>query len=154
MEKITAAGYEWYKKIFSELWDFQCATFNIPLQPGLSPLAMLDEMEARTPARARKALQMALTETLTALQDLDARQMAALNEKLRSHRLPDFLQLRAGITRQGEKIIKRGKINDEQEYYLIREMEADESPAMPPEVRERMVRMIAAYEADAALGNK
>ena len=122
MFKITDDNYNHYKQIFETLWIFK-ATRLIKRDPNIeySPVAILNEWEKKSKTIAKRGLKETLRDMLTMFMDLSNDMKKELSEQLVSKGLPNFNQLVATIKDTPQKVLKRGKIKNVDEYYIIKE---------------------------------
>ena len=89
----------------------------------------------------------AINDLLSQVVFMDATQRLAIERRLALHNLPSLGVLMASFRKQHEKILKRGKIRTEEEYYLVKEiLDAVEFP-VSKESRLRFAELLHDYEA-------
>jgi hypothetical protein len=105
-------------------------------------------IEARGWSAALRGMRMAAADTLEMTRDLPRDVVAEADEFLKSRSAATVSLMRVRIWRQIPKILTRGRIRNEEEYYLLVEQLNDVSTTSLSEAdRARAERMIAAYEA-------
>ncbi|MEQ1954727.1 hypothetical protein [Mesorhizobium sp. CN2-181] len=83
-------------------------------------IAALDAMAIKSPANARKGLQMAIGDSLEMSADWDREEVAQFDAFCWERQLPTLTEIRPRFMKQITRVIKRGFIRSEAEYYLIR----------------------------------
>jgi hypothetical protein len=118
----------------------------MPIVPGLSPedrpLAVLERFEARSMAIARKGLAMAVGDIVEDTWDLSAEQVGATDAALRAEGLLTLGEVRARFGRAVGRLLARGELRDENEYYLLR----NAADLLPEAQRAKAWDMLGAFE--------
>jgi len=114
---MTLEDYE-RRKAFLRLFLEQQAMLPIP--PEHHPIAVLEATERKSPSQAVKGLQMALNDIIEMTIDWPPGQTAALDELLRNAGAVTLTELRAESSRTLRAIEKRGRIRNEVELYLVK----------------------------------
>ncbi len=145
MPKISAAEYEPLKAFFVA-WQkrFPCP---IDLPAEHHPLAVLESMEQKSMSQARLGLGLAINDTLEDSWDLSPAEVTAIDDDLAGRGIVTLSELRRRYSRQFKGILKRGKIRDETEYYLVAGILASFTADATDEERTRLSEMVGAYEA-------
>lgn len=106
------------------------------------------KMLAETAKKPNQAgARQAINDLLSQVVFMDATQRLAIERRLALHNLPSLGVLMASFRKQHEKILKRGKIRTEEEYYLVKEiLDAVEFP-VSKESRLRFAELLHDYEA-------
>lgn len=129
MFKITDDNYEDYKKIFEIIWRVQSkglsARINLP--PEDSPVAILSNWEKKNMPLAKRGLKEGLRDSLSMISALGSPPalINEINDQLAVHNLPTFNKLIATVKDFPAKVLKRGRINNTDEYYIIKEVICD-----------------------------
>jgi hypothetical protein len=116
--KITSENFQAMREWFEFVTDRILPPGNLPRE--MHPVVVLDETFKLSPSRARQGLAMAIGDLFEATQDWTLDQVAALDEKLRIEGLATLSEMKARFLGTVQKIIERGKIRSEREYYAIR----------------------------------
>jgi hypothetical protein len=109
--------------------------------PETDPLAVLDAMRARAPARARAGLAMAIGDVVEMTHSWRAGKVGPLDQRLGSQGLPSLSEIRIRFSKQVQRALRRGGIRDETEYHAVRN-----AAEMWPERHEECWKLLAAYE--------
>ena len=116
--KIEASEYERMRSWFS---------FMVPkvfssdlLTSDTDPVAVLDRMAAKTPARARSGLGMAIGDVLDFTSDWSANEVAMCDLKLSQVGLPTLSEMRARFSKLVQRVVRRGRIKSDEEFYALR----------------------------------
>jgi hypothetical protein len=116
-----------------------CAREQRSVSENQTPLATLDAIAARSPAKARDGLGMAIGDLIELTSGWADEQVSALNHKLGAADLPTLTEVRTRFSKAVQRVLRRGRIDTEAEYHAIRnaaEFEQDNS----------LWQLIAAYE--------
>jgi hypothetical protein len=116
--KIAASEYEimrsWVAhmapKVFSE----------VPLTPETHPVAVLDRIAAKSPANARAGLAIGIGDMVDFTLEWTTQDIAQCNVELANLGLPTLSEMQLRFARSIQRVIKRGAIKNEQEYYAVR----------------------------------
>lgn len=98
-------------------------------------------------SQARLGLGMAINDTLEMSWDLKPAEVAAMDRDLSGRGIVTLSELRRRYSRQFKGILKRGKIRDETEYYLVAGILASFIADATDEERMKLDEMVGAYEA-------
>lgn len=111
--------YEAEKAFF--LYIFRATESALPgTDPNMLPDRVLDRMEQKSMAIARRGLREAINDTLSATAHLEPDQIKILDPNLRNRGLPTLTQMRAKYWSRHRNLMKRNKVKTEAEYYLIK----------------------------------
>ena len=109
----------------------------------------LDGMErgGRRPTGVRAGLRMALQDLLEMSRDLAPAQVAEADRRLEGAGCPTLSVMRHRVWQTIPKVLKRGRIRTEAEYYLLIERLNDvDDSGLSVEQRDRLGGMVAEYE--------
>jgi hypothetical protein len=109
--------------------------------PGSNAVQELDRIAAKSPANARKGLAMAIGDLVDFTSDWMTERATVLDADLRAKGLPTLAEIRAVFSRDIQRIVRRGQIRNEVEYYAIKNA-AD----FPGGDQERLWDLLEAYE--------
>ena len=122
MLKINKDNYEYYKLIFSIIWEFQAECAKIDKNAEYSPINVLNSWEKESTSKAQKGLKEGLNDFLIGIKDLPQNYLEILNSKLSEKELPKIEKLIAYFKNIPQKVLKKGKISNLNEYYIIKEV--------------------------------
>lgn len=83
-------------------------------------IAAIDEMEKKAPARAATATLMMINDCIEMSIDWNSEKVRSLDVELKSRGIISLTELRRQYSKQYARVIKRGYINSENEYYLLK----------------------------------
>lgn len=86
------------------------------------PIAVLAALEKKSPSKAKKGLQMAVNDCLEMSSDWDKELVSAFDEYLKVHNVVTLTELRIRHSKKFMRIMERGIIRTEVEYYLCKEI--------------------------------
>jgi hypothetical protein len=110
-------------------------------------VAGLENLERHYPAKARTGLKMALHDLLEMTRDFPQPVVDAVNAELRQRCLITLTDMRAREWRTIPKVLSRGRIKTDVEYYLLIERLNDVSTSgLTGEQRASLNGMVAEYE--------
>jgi len=109
--------------------------------PEVDPIKHLDKIASASPANARKGLAMAINDSVDFAENWTADRVAAIDERLRDQGLPTLSDLRAVFSREVRRVVRRGRIASEVEYYAVRN--AVERPSSDAD---RLWQLLQSYE--------
>jgi len=122
MLKITQENYDEYKKVFEILWQFQAQLFQMDPNVEYSPVNVLSSWEKQNMSMARRGLKEGLRDTMTMILQLPIETRAIINQTLISEGLPGLQKITSEIKDIPNKVLKRGKIKNLDEYYVVKEI--------------------------------
>ena len=104
-------------------WMARLARELIPattITPETDPVKVLDQMASRAPAQARKGLAIAIGDFIEMTNDWPPPRVSALDQALIQEALPSLSEMRLRFSKAIDRIVRRERINNEQEYYAVR----------------------------------
>lgn len=141
--KIDAHDFEtmraWFALLVPEAFPAALLT------PETDPLARLDEIAARSPAKARQGLAMAINDLIEDTDRWPTEKVEAIDDLLIREGLPSLTEMRLRFSKVIRRAVARGVIKNDVEYYAVRNAAelANDSP-------EALWKLLAAYEQRAA----
>ena len=102
---------------------------------------LLIDAQTMTPA----ALHDAISDCMDMSLQFTPMEVAKFDSELRLHDIPSLSELRRRYSRVYARVMKRGRIEEETEYYLLRNVLFDPGAKAEGE-REQLERLIAAFE--------
>jgi hypothetical protein len=147
MFKITEENYEYYKNIAEVIWNFLWKDIPVEIPEDSLPMNVLNRMEQKSKSLARKGLKEGLMDSFHMLKEASAEHIFLLNQELIKSGLENINRLRAFIEQIPVKVLKRGKIKNLDEYYVIKEVVADTAgPGISEEEREQLNKIFGEFE--------
>lgn len=141
--KVQAQDYDRMRAWFAHMVS---KTFPPDLiGPGADPLASLDAIAARSPAKAREGLATAINDLIEMTAGWPEEQVASTDLDLTEAGLPSLSEVRKRFSKAVQRAVRRGHIKDDVEYYAVRSAIELSSDGQQP-----LWRMLAAYERSAA----
>jgi hypothetical protein len=116
--KIDAQSYEQMKAWFARMIPETILPELIT--PETHPVACLEAIEARWPAKARDGLTMAIGDTIEQTDGWSPERVAATDEILASDGLPTLSEMRVRFSTVIKRVVNRGSIKNDIEYYAVR----------------------------------
>ena len=147
MLKITVTNYKRYKKVFGVILKFIWRDHPSFLESDSSPFQVLDSWENKSMSIAKKGLKHGLLDVLTQVKiDLPEIDKPFLDRKLLDEGLPGLWELMSIVNDIPAKVLKRGKIKNLDEWYIIKEeLDAIDSDISKTE-REKLNRLFYEFE--------
>jgi hypothetical protein len=140
--KVDAQNYEqmkaWFALMVAETTPAELLT------PETHPIAIGEAMAARSLAKARQGLTMAINDTLEMTEGWSAERVAEIDALLERHGLPSLTEVRLRFSKVIRRVVARGIIKNDVEYYAVRnaaELASDQ---------ETLWKLLAAYEEQVA----
>jgi len=85
-----------------------------------NPLAVLDRMATKTPAKARSGLGMAIGDLVEFTSGWPASDVTTCNRALSQLGLPTLSEVQARFSRSVQRVVRRGRIKSDEEFYSVR----------------------------------
>lgn len=140
------AEYERMKRFMS---IFSTDAMGVAADSECHPLRVLEAIEAKSPANAKKGLRMAVNDMVEACERRSPDYVARLDAHLAANDAMTLSEARNLFSKGLRAVLKRASIRTETEYYLVRN--AVESAA--PDAASTMWAMLADFEARAVSDN-
>jgi hypothetical protein len=115
------------------------------LPPDKQPMACLAALEKKSMKMAVTGLRQAINDCVEMSFHFDHAEVEKLDSQLRSRGIVTLSELRRRYSKSYAKIMKRGQIKNETEYYLVRNVLFDPTEKAPEE-RKLLEELISAYE--------
>jgi hypothetical protein len=141
VEKV--AEYERMKRL---LGIFFTDALGHPADSPANPLRALATIEEKQPAAARKGLAMAINDIVEMSEDQPPDYVRTLDAHLKAQDAMTLSEARARFSKRLKAILRRGKLNDEGDYYLAR----NAVDLATPEDAARLQGLIVDFESAAA----
>ena len=109
-------------------------------------VSALEAMEKDSPRRAADALMMMINDCLEMSSDWRGEEVRAFDAELESKNIITLTTLRRQYSKQYARVLKRGKINSEGEYYLLKGMLDGGSADMVPNEIATLTQLLTDYE--------
>jgi hypothetical protein len=116
------------------------------LSPEKWPIASLEALEKKSMKMAFNGLRQAINDCVDMSLHFDYAEVEKLDSQLRKRGIVTLSELRRRYSKSYAKIIKRRRIKNETEYYLVRNVLYDPTEKAPEE-RELLEKLISDYEA-------
>jgi len=110
--------YDKLKASFKALYPLLAP--DVPVPPEDHPFAVIERMEASSPARARTGLKMALHDMIEMTNGFSPDDVRKIDHILGAAGVLTLTELRLGYSRAVARVLKRGSINRSTEYYMLK----------------------------------
>ncbi len=116
------------------------------LSPDKQPIASLEALEKKSMKMAFNGLRQTINDCVEMSLHFDHAEVESLDSELRKRGIVTLSELRRRYSKSYAKIVKRGQIKNETEYYLVRNVLYDPTEKSPEE-RKLLEKLISDYEA-------
>jgi hypothetical protein len=116
------------------------------LPPEKQPIASLEALEKQDMKKALSGLRQAINDCVEMSLHFDHAEVTKPDSQLRSSGIITLSELRRRYSKGYAKILKRGQIKNETEYYLVRNVLHDPTEKTPQELK-LLEELISDYEA-------
>ena len=144
MIKITADNYEYYKKMYSIIWDFQSGGSSA-MNP-YSPIEILKEWESKSMSLARKGLKEGLRDSISMIMSCTKEEKENLNIELKKQNFQDLNLIYASIKNTPIMVLKRGYLKSQDEFYIIKDVVTDTTAFITDEQRKELNELLTKFE--------
>jgi hypothetical protein len=138
--KIDADNYEqmraWFARLVPETLPTELLT------PANDPVSCLDRLAAQSAAKARSGLAMAIGDTIEATGGWPRERVAAIDDQLVREGLPSLTAVRLRFSKVIHRVVGRGSIKNDAEYYAVRD-----AVELAHDDQEPLWKLLSAYEA-------
>ena len=124
------------------------------LPPELRPVACLEMMEKRSPKMVLQGLRQAINDIIEMARRADHKEIEKIDSELKSQNVVTLSELRRRFSADYARIIKRAKINNEVEYYLVINIINDNPESLNKEERDIISKIILEFEEKIAKSTK
>ena len=116
---------------------------SLPLEK--QPLTVLEAMEKRSPRMAFQGRRQAINDCVERSWPFDSAEVANLDAELANRGIITLSELRRRYSRGYAKILKRGRIKNDTEFYLLQNIINDPTEKSPDEL-ELLAKLLSDYE--------
>jgi hypothetical protein len=113
---------------------------------ALSALEALDRMESESASKARKGLDMALNDIVEATEKWPYQAVAEFDRTLQSKGGTTLSEMRVRRSRAYKALVRKGRIDRESDYYLVKGVLEGASDSLAPELLIILRSMLVQYE--------
>ena len=129
----------WFARIAHEAFPAEL------MSSDADPLAALDQLATRSPAKAREGLTIAINDLIEMTDGWPQERVAATDVGLLRDDLPSLTEMRGRFAKAVQRAVRRGRIKDDVEYYAVRN-----AVELAEDQREPLWNLLAVYEENAA----
>jgi hypothetical protein len=90
------------------------------LNAETDPVVVLDRMASKSPGRARQGLRMAIGDVVEITGGWSAAELEHCDSELSGKGLPTLTDVRACFSKAVRRVVRRGRIRSEEEFYALR----------------------------------
>jgi hypothetical protein len=142
--------YEELKKFFVHWLREVSPRSHLEANDPIHPLNVLARFEQQlTFSQVLAGLRQAVGDSLEEAEDWDSVRIRRADEQLRAAGAPTLSQLITSRSKKFRQILRRGRIRDDTEFYLVSAALADTGTERSGEEMEQLSAMLVAYEARA-----
>lgn len=146
MLNINKENYDYYKRIYEIIWTCQAPLLGIDVNADISPTKVLKQLEQKSKSIARRGLKAGLLDIFQMLSHFPVELKDEVNEKLCEERFPTLNKLATVVTDIYNKVLRRGKIKNLEEYYVIKEVLDDMTVDISDEDRKKLNEFFCQFE--------
>ena len=116
--RIETSEYErlrsWFSYMVPKVFSSDLLTADT------DPVAVLDRMAVKTPAKARSGLGMAIGDVVKFTSDWPASDVTTCNRELSQMGLPTLSEVQARFSKLVQRVVRQGRIKSDEEFYALR----------------------------------
>lgn len=90
------------------------------ITPETDPIVALDRVASKSPAKARSGLSMAIGDVVEFTSGWPPTDVVRCNSELSENGLPTLTEVRARFSKVVQRVIRRGRIKSDEEFYTLR----------------------------------
>ena len=110
-----------YERLRSWLAYMAPKVFSLDLiTPETDPIVALDHVALKSPAKARSGLSMAIGDVVEFTSGWPPADVARCDSELSESGLPTLTEVQARFSKVIQRVIRRGRIKNDEEFYIIR----------------------------------
>lgn len=119
-KNVNEENYLHLKKCFEVMASLIMPDIGLPVEK--QPLTLLTNLERSSPAKARSALSMGINDLVQMSFDLPRSRILDIDQILAQQDLLTLTALRSIFSDKLNRLIKKGKISNDVEYYLLKDV--------------------------------
>lgn len=144
--KITPNNYNYYREIYSVIWTHYSKLLPPEILQNGSPIDLLDKWEMKSKSIARKGLKESLRDTLSSIHEMPAELLNQINIDLLNRNLPGIQSLLGLVKDTVIKVLKRGRVKNIDEFYIIKEIVIDQTSTITDNERLLLDKYMTEFE--------
>jgi hypothetical protein len=144
MREETELEYAKMKEFLSFFTERYLKVEGLPAEK--QPIASLEALEKKSMKMALNGLRQAVNDCVEMSSRFDHAEVEKLDSQLRSRGIVTLSELRRRFSKSYERVVERLQIENETEYYLVRNV-LDDPAEKTPEEFELLKKMLSEYEA-------
>lgn len=143
---ITEKDYPSLKAFFVAWEDRFPPDPELELPPEDYPVAVLESFERTSMSKARQGLELALNDIMEWPWDISPDEAASIDRDFAARGIMTFSEMLRRYSRYFRRLLKRGKIQTEQDYYLAKGILDSFTTDAGEDERCQLEAMLSAYE--------
>lgn len=143
-QKLTPAQYQELKRFLDFFSNHFFGLKNDTSENKL--IAELTKMEKTAPARAAVGLAMMINDCIEMASGWSLEKILGIDAELKNSGIITLSELRRQYSRQYAKVVKRGRINNEEEYFLLKGVLEGGALEMTTSEKETIDNILDCYE--------
>ncbi|OQA11524.1 MAG: hypothetical protein BWY67_00881 [Bacteroidetes bacterium ADurb.Bin397] len=147
--KIDDNNYQTYKKVFEILCQHLLKDLEVTIPADAHPIAVLNSWEVKSKSLAKRGLKSGLMDLLGNIKEIPHDISAAINSDLEKNNLPSINKLTGIIKDSIYKVLQTKKINNINQYYIIKELLDDTVSDITETERRDLSKFLGEFEAKA-----
>ncbi len=116
-ENMEGLGYEALKKFLGLYVEWY---FPVVAKGAGHPIAFLEQLEKTSPSKAKRGLEMAVNDIVESSSDWRLETVADANARFMGAGAPTLSDVRRHFSKRYLRVLARGLIRSEAEYYLVK----------------------------------
>lgn len=145
--QINDTYYAHYKKIYEIIWTHYKTLLRADfLVDDADPVLVLNSWEQQNKSIEKRGLKIGLQDLISDLKDFPLELKMKIDQELLANELPALRVLQGIVPKTIAKVLKRGKINTLEEFYIVKEEVIDSTTDLTDDVRSRLDELLSIFE--------
>ncbi|MDC6212488.1 hypothetical protein [Ralstonia solanacearum] len=147
MPTLSDDEYEGLKRFMGLFYEWFEAKPHYP--PEMNPVAVLEDLEKKSRAQAKRGLKMAINDCLEMSGDWTPQQVSDADGRFLEHGAPSLSELRRSQSKKYLSLLKRGRVTSLVDYYFLKGVVDGGGVDISSEEGKKLVSMLSTYEQSA-----
>lgn len=145
--QINDTNYSYYKRIYEIIWSH----FKTLFPPEIlcddnDPVSILNTWEQKSKSIAKRGLKTGLQDLVSSIKEFPQELKSSIDNDLAANELPSLRDLQGIVKKTIVRVLTRQKINNLEEFYIVKEEVIDETSDLVDDVRNLLDKLLAEFE--------
>ena len=128
--QITDTNYSFFKKIFETIASHVIKLYPPEILRVANPIDILNSWELQSKSIAKRGLKAGLQDFISQIKEFPQELRNSIDQDLTANSLPNLDELQGTVNKTISRVLKRQKINNLEEFHIVKEEVIDISSGL------------------------